>query len=77
MRDGIMMLRECRRVLKPDGHLRITTPDFEFLIWLYLHADEEHCREYIRWSIERFYQDVAFYYGKYVCGEQLSSFFGS
>lgn len=31
--DGIRLLSECRRVLKPDGVLRISTPD---LLWLTL-----------------------------------------
>jgi predicted SAM-dependent methyltransferase len=30
--DGAKMLAECHRVLKPGGHIRITTPDLAFLV---------------------------------------------
>lgn len=33
-------LRECRRILKPRGVLRVLTPDVEQLTRLYLHAPE-------------------------------------
>ncbi|MDA9942720.1 methyltransferase domain-containing protein [Luminiphilus sp.] len=37
--SGVLMLRECFRVLKPGGVIRIATPDLAFLINLY-RADE-------------------------------------
>ena len=32
---ALSMLRECRRVLKPGGRARISTPDLRFLVGLY------------------------------------------
>src|SRR5260221_172664 len=34
-REGLSMLRECCRVLRPDGKIRIATPDLEVLLGLY------------------------------------------
>jgi predicted SAM-dependent methyltransferase len=48
--DGLRMLAECHRVLRPGGHLRIATPDLAFLIALYR---EQHTRQrvaYLRWA---------------------------
>lgn len=64
MEEGLTMLQECFRVLKPGGHLRLTTPDLDFLIRLYERPDEECHKEYIRWSISTFDETVARFYGK-------------
>ena len=37
--EGARFFRECRRVLKPDGILRIATPDLKAMIEHYIHAD--------------------------------------
>lgn len=52
--DGLKMLTECFRVLKPGGKLRISTPDLAFLIDLYRTDKSELQREYIDWSSEWF-----------------------
>jgi predicted SAM-dependent methyltransferase len=48
-RDGQTMLRECLRVLKPGGMIRIATPDFRFLLRLYDDHSDVVTR-YIQWS---------------------------
>lgn len=35
MAEGLTLLRECRRVLKPDGAMRVIVPDAELLVRLY------------------------------------------
>lgn len=47
--DGLNMLRECRRILKPNGVFRLATPDLDFLLSLNDEADDER-KEYIAWS---------------------------
>jgi len=37
--EGVGFLRECRRALKPNGTIRIATPDMEFMMNRYIHAD--------------------------------------
>jgi predicted SAM-dependent methyltransferase len=51
--DARVMLRECRRVLKPGGVIRIATPDLAFLCSLY-EAPSPLGREYIAWMGEYF-----------------------
>jgi predicted SAM-dependent methyltransferase len=45
--DGQSMLRECHRVLKPKGIVRISTPDLQFLIDLYARRKSALQQEYI------------------------------
>lgn len=48
--DGAAVLRECVRVLKPNGRLRITTPDINFLIKLYTGPRSPLEDEYLKWA---------------------------
>jgi predicted SAM-dependent methyltransferase len=56
---GQLMLRECLRVLKDGGKIRISTPDLAFLIALY-QTDKSDLREFIRWSTEEFVEGAPF-----------------
>ena len=47
--DGIAHLKECCRVLKPGGVLRISTPDLAFLTDIYENDTREN-QEYLRWA---------------------------
>lgn len=40
--SGAIMLRECHRVLRPGGRIRISTPRLEFLAELILRPGDEH-----------------------------------
>jgi predicted SAM-dependent methyltransferase len=47
---GLHMLTECLRVLKPQGVLRLSTPDLDFLLDLRRPDKSPLQHEYIRWS---------------------------
>lgn len=48
--DGQRCLRECRRVLRPGGTIRIATPSLERLAALY--DDGDVSQRYVRWAVE-------------------------
>jgi predicted SAM-dependent methyltransferase len=50
-RQGIDMLRECRRVLKPGGVIRIATPNLLNILAL---LDESHHQDYLQWALKEF-----------------------
>ena len=52
--EGKFMLRECYRVLKPGGVLRLTMPTLDFLIRLYREPDRSLHQRYARWSLLQF-----------------------
>lgn len=57
--QGLNMLGESFRVLKPGGHIRLATPDFDFLIKLYNQPDKELHKRYVRWSTERYVHEIS------------------
>lgn len=55
---GRFMLRECFRILKPGGTIRIVTPSIGFLIGLFSSDRQELTDRYIQWSTETFVQSA-------------------
>lgn len=58
--QGISMLNECHRVLKPKGVLRIVTPDFQFLLDLYDKNKTDIQKGYIKTNTEMFIKDAPY-----------------
>jgi len=55
--DGQTMLRECFRVLKPGGAIRIATPSIGFLIGLFSNDKTQLANEYVEWFCRQNVQD--------------------
>lgn len=56
--DGFSMLKECRRVLKPGGTVRIATPDLQVIMGLSANTTDPMARKYIQWISEKFLPGV-------------------
>lgn len=48
--QALNMLRECHRVLKPNGVIRIATPNLLFLLDLYQNPEKPINKRYVEWS---------------------------
>jgi len=64
--DGLHCLRECRRVLKPEGRLRIATPSLDRLVRLWDRDEDEISLRYVRWSVDTFVHDADAYLPAFV-----------
>lgn len=57
--DATSMLRECFRVLRPQGRLRIATPDLSSMLSLYFDDPLDEAQlHYVEWVMQRFWPDV-------------------
>ena len=57
-RDGLKMLHECHRVLKPGGRIRIATPDLSKFVSLFSTDPEEIQKRYQDWIMRTFLPDI-------------------
>ncbi|TSC95192.1 MAG: type 11 methyltransferase [Parcubacteria group bacterium Licking1014_1] len=60
-RKGINMLKECFRVLKPGGKLRVSTPNLQYLIELYNPKKTEIQRREIIRIVNMVFPDIKIY----------------
>lgn len=51
---GKNMLKECYRVLKPEGVLRLSVPSLDFLIRLYNNPNDALSQQYVEWSLKHY-----------------------
>jgi len=71
--DGVKFIRECYRVLKPGGKIRVSTPDLRFLIELYTENKTRLQEQYIAWAVDSFLPDIGIYEDTFV----INNFFKS
>ena len=72
--EGLFMLRECYRVLKPGGRIRIATPDLEVLIGLHTPEKSDLQQRYVKWIIDEFIPDVGTYRDSFVINYAFRNF---
>ncbi|MCB9074601.1 MAG: methyltransferase domain-containing protein [Chitinophagales bacterium] len=53
--EGQFMLRECFRVMKPNGVIRLATPNLDKISEILKNPEKEEYRNYIQLYVERFY----------------------
>lgn len=52
--EGLSMLAECFRILRPQGTIRVSTPNLPFLIDLYRSDKSDQQTAYIKWATDNF-----------------------
>ena len=72
--QGQHMLSECFRVLKPGGKIRLTTPDFDFLVNLYSTNKTEEQLLYIKWFTDNHIPNPPFYKDSFVINYYMKLF---
>lgn len=60
-KEGMHMLAEIFRTLKPGGVVRITTPDLKFLVDMYQGELTGRREAYVRWATDSFVSDADVY----------------
>lgn len=61
-KDGKFMLEECYRIMKPNGKIRISTPDLKFLIEFYTKDKSQLQKDYVNLSISHSAYDIDKYH---------------
>ena len=69
--ESAHLLRECSRILKPGGRIRIATPDLARIIGLYAQPDGEAQQRYIRWIMDNFRPQVGAYNPAHVINQSF------
>jgi predicted SAM-dependent methyltransferase len=69
--DGLHCLRECRRVLRPGGRIRVATPSLDRLISLYEREPTALQRRYVQWAVDSFVEDADAYLPGFVLNNFL------
>jgi len=64
---GAYHLRECFRALKPNGRVRVATPDLQFLIDIYTQPQHTETQaKYVRRTLDQGFPEHGFYTGGFV-----------
>jgi predicted SAM-dependent methyltransferase len=69
--EGLQMLSECFRVLKPKGKIRISTPDLSFLIDLYRSDKSELQIKFVKYSTDQWIRYAPYYADTFVINNYM------
>ena len=58
-KDSCNMLKECYRILKPGGIMRMALPHADFLFDMYQHPEKRLNKAYVNLSMEHYCKDIA------------------
>jgi len=72
---ALAMLRQCRRVLKPGGTIRIATPDLNVLLALHTNEPDPMQKQYIQWITDRFLWWIHDYDATFVINNAFRNWF--
>lgn len=53
-KQGVELLQECCRIIRPGGKIRITTPDLEVILGLHTSSPSDSQKEYIKWITDKY-----------------------
>ncbi len=71
---GLFMLKECHRVLKQNGVVRVATPNLESIIGLYNQKDDPLGARYIQWITDRHISGVEIYKASFVINNAFRNY---
>lgn len=73
-KDGLRMVKECYRVLKPGGKIRIATPDIDTVLKLRTPEKSELQLNYIKWHIDHCLPEIGIYKDIFVINSAFNNF---
>jgi len=71
--SGLAMLKECNRILKPGGTIRVATPDLAVLLELYRGQCDPAGERYVRWIVDRCLPEPRAYKAAFVINNAFRS----
>ncbi len=72
--DALDMLKECHRIIRPGGRIRIATPDIDKIIQLRAAEKSDLQQRYVKWHIDTFFPGVGVYDDIFVINNAFSGF---